>query len=411
MAYLIKEIELSQPIPSLSVPEGHEGVAFNLRRNGRPVGFFMKPAGPGTELTSEEVAALIAENTGAELLGEGQENYVPRIRSGRLPPLTVAVCTRDRPEDLARCLEHLLRLRAAASVACSEFEILVVDNAPSDDRAKNLVDSLPGVRYVREPLPGLDFARNRAIRESRADLLAYIDDDVVVDRGWLGGLKEAWTENPDAGAFTGPVLPYELVTRPQVLFEERAALGRKFTKRRFDPTRPGSNLFLSDFGPGCNMVFRRDVLVELGGFDEALDTGDPLPGGGDLDIFYRVGRAGHVMVYEPRLLIYHRDRRQYRELRYQMWTWGLAYMAFLAKCYRTDASQRSRCGRAMLMEFVRMVYFPVAPLVRRRVRPWPLDLTLVELLGGVVGLLGEYGRSQRRVERIRRQYSSQESAQ
>jgi hypothetical protein len=65
----------------------------------------------------------------------------------------------------------------------------------------------------------------------------------------------------------------------------------------------------------------------------------------------------------------------------------------------------------MLMEFVRMVYFPVAPLVRRRVRPWPLDLTLVELLGGVVGLLGEYGRSQRRVERIRRQYSSQESAQ
>ena len=245
MAYLIKEIDLSQPVPSLSVPEGHDGAAIILRRNGRPVGFFMKPAEPGSELTSEEVTVLIAENTRAEMFRECQTDRGSDVPSGHYPSLTVAVCTRNRPEDLARCLEHLLRLRTVPPGTSREFEILVIDNAPSDDRTKNLVNILAGVRYVREPLPGLDFARNRAIRESTTELLAYIDDDAVADRGWLDGLKEAWAENPEAGAFAGPVMPWELVTRAQVIFEERAALGRNFTKRASTPLDPVPTCFPS----------------------------------------------------------------------------------------------------------------------------------------------------------------------
>ena len=56
------------------------------------------------------------------------------------------------------------------------------------------------------------------------------------------------------------------------------------------------------------MVLRTVAVRELGGFDEALDTGPPLPGGGDLDIWSRLARAGHPLVYEPRLLVFHRHR-------------------------------------------------------------------------------------------------------
>ena len=69
------------------------------------------------------------------------------------------------------------------------FEVLVIDNAPSDDATAELVKTFPGVRYVPEPRPGLDFARNRAWIEATGELIAYLDDDVIVDSGWLAGLR------------------------------------------------------------------------------------------------------------------------------------------------------------------------------------------------------------------------------
>lgn len=198
---------------------------------------------------------------------------------------------------------------------------------------------------MREPRPGLDFARNCALRECRNDLLAFLDDDVVADRGWLLGLLEAWRENPDAGAFTGLVLPLELGSRAQILFESCGGFGRGFEKIRYGPTRAGNPLYpcgAGMFSAGANMVVRRDVLLQLSGFDEALDTGKPLPGGGDLDIFYRVIRAGHPLVYEPNCAVFHQHRRDMRSLQRRYHSWGLGFMAFVAKCSETDPSQRPK---------------------------------------------------------------------
>ena len=94
------------------------------------------------------------------------------------PSMTVAVCTRDRPVQLARCLEALRSVP-------SGVRVLVVDNAPSTDASARLVaDSYAGFEYVLEPRPGLDHARNRAIAETTSDVIAFTDDDVVVDEGW-----------------------------------------------------------------------------------------------------------------------------------------------------------------------------------------------------------------------------------
>jgi GT2 family glycosyltransferase len=262
------------------------------------------------------------------------------------------------------------------------------------------------VRYCLELRPGLDFARNLAWMEASGELIAYLDDDVVVDAGWLAGLREAWEENPDAVAFTGLVMPLKLDTPARVLFERGNGFRRGFDKKRFGSVLPGNPLYPCGpgiFGTGCNMAFRRDVLRALGGFDEALDTGAPLPGGGDLDIFYRIIRAGHVLVYEPSYMVFHEHRASMSALRRQYYTWGLGLMAFVGKNCRNNRSQRDQFRR-LLIWWLDDQISQLKKAFRRR-QGLQLSMNLAELCGALIGIFGEYSRSLRRVAAIRRRLS------
>ncbi|MEQ8755157.1 MAG: glycosyltransferase [Coleofasciculus sp. G1-WW12-02] len=407
MSYSIIDLEVTQPLPTLQTKEDKTGIALVLRRKDRPIGLVMQELPPNSVLTPEDLAPLLSREIGTKLLQESiREELVSPANPEQFPSLTVAICTKDRPDNVARCLESLLKLQLSDGSPC--FEILVVDNAPSDERTKDLIDTLPTVFYTREPKAGLDFARNRALQEATGELLAYLDDDVTVDRQWFNGLVEAWAENPDAGGFTGLVLPYELVTEAQILFEKRGGFRRGFEKIRHGQILPGNPLYpcgAGIFGAGCNMAFRREVLLKLGGFDEALDTGAPLPGGGDLDIFYRVVRAGYPLVYEPQYLVFHQHRRELAKLRHQYWTWGLGFMAFVVKSYQQDISMRLSFRLLVGWWFQYQLRQLAESLMG--LHPLPPGMILAELWGGIVGLLGEYPRSQRRIEQIKQQFISE----
>lgn len=398
MPYSIHEIEVTQPLPTLTLAENVTGVGLIVRRYDRAIGFLMQPWNQA-QIDGNTIASWIAEKLSAKIIQEAIRDEWERSEMANCPSLTVAICTKDRPDQLARCLNSLLKLQA--------FEIIVIDNAPTDDRTKELVATLPTVRYVQEPKAGLNFARNRALEVANTELLAFLDDDVIVDRLWFEGLITAWAENPDAVAWTGLVLPYELDTEAQLLFESRGGFGRGFEKIRYGQILPQNPLYpcgAGIFGAGCNMAFRRDVLLKLGGFDEALDTGAPLPGGGDLDIFYRIIRSNNVLVYEPQYLVYHQHRRESGKLRRQYWSWGLGLMAFVAKSYQIDPEQRGKFQRLVRWWFQQQSKQLIKSWLGRH--PLPADMILAEIFGGIRGLLGEYPRSQQRIEQIRRQYES-----
>ena len=407
MSYVMHDLETTAPLAPLVVPPAATGYALVLRRHGRVVGFLMNEASGGTVIEPAELASIIAAEAGTKLLEEiiSEELKGDRPRSVEaMPSLTIAICTKDRSVRLQRCLASLLPQIERGRSEGQAIEVLVVDNAPSDDRTREVAAALAGVRYALEPRPGLDFARNRALSAAEGDWIAFLDDDVVVDRGWLSGLREAWAENPDAGAFTGLVLPYELATPSQIIFERRGGFRRGFDKIRYGTSYPANPLYpcaSGIFGAGCNMAFRRDAMTALGGFDEALDTGAPLPGGGDLDAFFRIVRAGHVLAYEPQLLVYHEHRREMPALRRQYWSWGLGCMAFLVKCYQADPPVRP-----IILRFLAWwIKYQIKEGLRsfRRNGP-PLSMVFAEIWGGIAGIAGEYARSKRRIERIKQAY-------
>jgi glycosyltransferase involved in cell wall biosynthesis len=403
----IADIEATEPLPEIWLAPDEDGLALLVRVRDRPTFFTMHTCLPGARLDSNELGRIIAATGASELLRESLRRELTTAPSLRpLERLTVAVCTRSRPRSLRACLTSLVALQPEDRADPRAFELLVVDNAPPDNETRDLVRDFGDVRYVCEPRPGLDFARNRALREATGRWLAFVDDDAVVDRGWRNGLEEAISEQPDAVVVTGLVLPLELRTRAQIVFELRGGFRRGFRKLRYHGRRlPGNRLYplgAGIFGAGCNMAMQREPVIELGGFDEALDTGPPLPGGGDLDLFYRVARAGKPLVYEPRMLVFHRHRRGLAELRGQYRSWGEGFMAFVSKTRKAEPDERQKARAMVAWWFAHQLRELRASVAADT--PQAPDLVLAELLGGVRGLTGSYRRSQVRSLQIREKY-------
>lgn len=388
MTYRILDVEASADPPVVALEPSESGIGVLVRRNGVPAAFFLEELTPGTTLSPTDVGALIDRRSGRDLTRAAiQDELSPDDPVRATLHLTVAICTRDRPQLLRRCLASLAELPAQAGAV----EVLVVDNAPSTPAAQDVVGGFPSVRYVREPQPGLDVARNRALDETRTPHIAFVDDDVVVDRAWLSGLSAAWADDPEAGAVTGLVLPYELDTPAQVLFERRGGFRRGMERRRFaagNGYRSNHPYGTGGFGTGANMAFRTGVLRALGGFDPALDTGRPLPGGGDLDAFFRVLDAGHVLVYAPGAAVWHRHRPDMRGLRRQYWTWGTGYLAFLHRTYRERPDHRRGVLRAAAWWLRRELATSWRSLRGRD--PAPPSVAAAPLAGGVLTAAWKY---------------------
>jgi GT2 family glycosyltransferase len=306
----------AQP-PSTPFQRTPEGVHAVVWHHGEPIGEVIREGPPEAvlptlpevarrtltaELRDQRVRDVLAAPAGR---GAHGRRWSPAATA---PDVTVAVCTRDRPDDLRRCLTAIEALTGRVT------EVLVVDNASRDVRSREVAAQFDFVRYVWEPRKGLDWARNRALLEATTAVVAFADDDVLVHPGWVDGLLRAFTEEPAAVLVTGLVVPAELATAPQVLFEVEGGFGRGYRRLYFSAAvRDGEvasarHATIGGAGTGANMAVRRVQALALGGFDPALDVGTPTGGCGDLEFYFRVVAAGHLLVYEPTAVVRHRHR-------------------------------------------------------------------------------------------------------
>lgn len=240
--------------------------------------------------------------------------------------VSVIVCTRDRPEQLTRCLDALGRLSAPPK------EILVVDNAPRSDETRRLIEKRPGIRYVREPRPGLSVARNTGIRHSTGDVIAFTDDDVIVHRDWTIRLQQALAR-PDVLAATGLILPAELETEAQFLFQQgHGDFGWGYRALTFDARffeqMKHRGVPVWHIGAGANMAFQREAFDRVGLFDERLGAG-AAGCSEDSEMWYRIIAEGGRCRYEPTAVVYHRHRTDMEGLRHQMYHYMRGHVAGL----------------------------------------------------------------------------------
>lgn len=355
----VVDLELSRPATAIEELGDYASVDGLVRNHGVPIGWVRVPVDRGRCSASEVTRALKEQLPSTIRVGGSAD---PTWTGPGLPSVTVVVCTRDRPDDLTLCLESL------RSIDYSELELLVVDNAPRDEATACLVQQrFPEVRYLRESRPGLDWARNRAIAAARGEIIAFTDDDVVVDAGWIRALAAVFHRDPAVMGVTGIVVPYELETEAQVLFERYRSFARGFaTSRTQMPDAGGRSVAFRNgatgrFGTGANMAFRRVLFDQVGLFDPGLGAGTPARGGDDLDMFFRVLKAGYALVYEPRALVRHRHRRTPEELRRQMRDHGISFSAYLTRSWRAYPEERGGIAWLAAWWAAKILYRAVRP--------------------------------------------------
>ena len=166
----------------------------------------------GSEVRRDTVC-VAARTKGATAFSRAHDEFIARA-----PRCSVVVCTRDRPDDLRRCLTSL------AIQDHPNFAVWVVDNAPANGLTRQIVESADAdmeIHYVAEPRPGLSRARNKALKSNlEGDVVAWLDDDEVADSLWLTELTRAFDGRSEVVAASGVVVPAELNTQAQVWFEQ-----------------------------------------------------------------------------------------------------------------------------------------------------------------------------------------------
>jgi glycosyltransferase involved in cell wall biosynthesis len=319
----------------------------------------------------------------------------------------VAVCTRNGAAHIAECLHALCALAYPPHL----LDLLVVDNAPSSRDTERLVRRYARIRYVVEPRPGLDWARNRGILDARGDIVAFTDDDVSVDAWWAQALARVFVEDPDVMAVTGLVVPDEIDTEAQRLFEDYGGFGRGVRRHYYRVDRAGRELAARHhggagrFGTGANMAYRRAIFDRIGLFDPALDVGTVTNGGGDLEMFFRVLKEGHTLVYEPAAMVRHRHRRSYGQLRTQIANNGIGFYAYLVRSAAAYPDERVGFLRLGVWWFwfwnVRRLLLSAVGRVRL-----PRELIWAELRGVFAGLV-RYPRARRAAADVARTFGPQ----
>ena len=393
--FKISQFDLAKPIGELNCTDAGTGKvyggAFCLVRDGDvPVGIARFPT-YGRTIPAD---TLLPELALARTAFGASRPTAPELQ---FPTARVVVATRDRPEMLSRCLDTLL------AQTYPPFEIQVVDSAPATTATQELIAQRYAgsiVRYCHEPSPGLGLAHNRGIAGARAEVLAFTDDDVLVDTNWLAVIGRAFARDAKIGCVTGLILPAELETRAQWWIEAHGGFGKGFDPKVFDiemkdvmgPLFPYAS---GAFGSGANMAFSRRALEAIGGFDPALGAGTIARGGDDLAAFTATILAGFRLVYEPGAIVWHHHRRNENGMSSQAHGYGVGLGAYLAKTLLNNPASALAYARGAPAA-LRHILAPGSPKNARLPLDYPAGLKWAERRGILAGF-SAYLRSRRSV--------------
>ncbi|HEX3040681.1 MAG TPA: glycosyltransferase [Solirubrobacterales bacterium] len=225
---------------------------------------------------------------------------VPFAPGGPWPSVSVVVCTHNGQRTLDECLARL------GDLTYPDYETIVVNDGSGDASAE--IARRHDATLIQTEHRGLGHARNKGIEAARGEIVAFLDDDAYPDADWLHYVAALLRANGHAGV-GGPNIPPE----DDGFIAECVAAA------------PGGPIHVlvsdreAEHVPGCNMAFRKDVLEEVGCFDERFEAA-----GDDVDLCWRLQKANRTLGFSAGAVVMHRRRDSIRRYLRQQYGYGKA---------------------------------------------------------------------------------------
>ena len=244
-----------------------------------------------------------------------------------LPFVSIVVPAYNDENNIENCINSLKR----QNYPKDRYEIIVVDNNSKDNTAE-VIKRHKVIYLLEDEIQTSYAARNRGIRESKGDIIAFTDSDCVADTQWIANGVKAF-KNKKIGGVGGRVKAFRPQNYIEVYQARKDVFGQeKFLRRKNILQKIGKIMT-------CNAFYRKDVFKEVGYFESRLASG------GDHDFSLRVQKENeYILRYEPYAVVYHKHRTTLKKFWGQYYKYGLGRI-YLAKKHKTEEfSKRIKYG-------------------------------------------------------------------
>ncbi|MCX7001034.1 MAG: glycosyltransferase [Candidatus Sumerlaeota bacterium] len=231
------------------------------------------------------------------------------------PLISIIIPAYNCEETIVRCVASILHL------TWGNKEIIIIDDGSTDATPDILKGYGGDIRIIRTPNAGPSRARNIGVREATGEFIAFTDSDCIVAEDWLDELFKGFVSEKTAGVGGDQQSPAD-----DTPFGKNIHAFMKSVGFVADYLKIQDRLIRTRHNPTCNVMYRREVLLEAGLFDEALWPGE------DVDIDLKITRLGYELYYNPGAVVWHYRAKDAGAFSRMMRRYGWA-QAYLVRKY------------------------------------------------------------------------------
>ena len=278
------------------------------------------------------------------------------------PLISVILPVHNERDSIERCLKTI------KNQSYPELEIIVIDNLSNDDSmemAKKYTD-----RVILERHKGISFTKNTGLKVAKGEFVATTDADCIPDKNWLEELIKHFND-PLVGSVGGTnILPNNASDFEKCIDFLLRTLGSIFKSKYVSDIRYVTETF---HNPGCNVMYRKSILQELGGFNERFLTVE------DEELDFRIRKRGYKILFTPFAKVYHNRRSNWKKFVKQVYRYAIGRARFIK--LHPNMAQWPRLIPSIL------ILFSIFLFIIGLFNPMFLKLLSVESLIGIGGWL------------------------
>jgi len=242
---------------------------------------------------------------------------------------SVVICARNEDDTIRDCVKSVLN----QDYPKKDYEVVVVDDG-SEDNTPQILEGFSGrIRCFRNKVgKGISYSRNLGVKNTRGEIVCFIDGDAYAEKNWLRNLLAPY----DGNEIDGRIFPKELLGGVGGFIgvwnkDNVVARYSEMGGIRIGAVQQGSEVKLSPIGFGtCNTSYPRSLIEEVGGFDEGLVIG------GDTDLNLRIMELGYIFLYNPHAKVHHKHPDSMMELMRRWFVRGRYHKRIIEKNPKLD---------------------------------------------------------------------------